>query len=54
MLACLGLVVTFRSSNNLAATYGVALSGTMTITTHPVRGGGAEPVGLGLVEGGRW
>ncbi len=33
MVACLGLVVTFRSSNNLAATYGVALSGTMTITS---------------------
>jgi KUP system potassium uptake protein len=33
MVACLGLVVTFRSSSNLAATYGVALSGTMTITT---------------------
>jgi KUP system potassium uptake protein len=33
MVACLGLVITFRSSDNLAATYGVALSGTMTITT---------------------
>ncbi len=33
MIACLGLVVTFRSSDNLAATYGVALSGTMTITS---------------------
>jgi KUP system potassium uptake protein len=33
MVACLGLVVTFRSSGNLAATYGVALSGTMTITS---------------------
>jgi KUP system potassium uptake protein len=33
MVACLGLVVGFRSSNNLAATYGVALSGTMTITS---------------------
>jgi KUP system potassium uptake protein len=33
MVACLGLVVTFRSSDNLAATYGVALSGTMTITS---------------------
>ena len=33
MVACLGLVVTFKSSDNLAATYGVALSGTMTITT---------------------
>jgi KUP system potassium uptake protein len=33
MIACLGLVVTFRSSSNLAATYGVALSMTMTITS---------------------
>jgi KUP system potassium uptake protein len=33
MLACLGLVVTFRDSGALALTYGVALSGTMTITT---------------------
>jgi KUP system potassium uptake protein len=33
MIACLGLVVTFRDSGALALTYGVALSGTMTITT---------------------
>ncbi len=33
MVACLGLVVSFRSAGNLAATYGVALSITMTITT---------------------
>jgi KUP system potassium uptake protein len=33
MVACLGLVVAFRSSGALALTYGVALSGTMTITT---------------------
>ena len=33
MLACLGLVVAFRDSGALALTYGVALSGTMTITT---------------------
>lgn len=33
MVACLGLVVSFRSSAHLAATYGVALSMTMTITT---------------------
>jgi KUP system potassium uptake protein len=29
----LGLVVSFRTAGNLAATYGVALSGTMTITS---------------------
>ncbi|MBA3346143.1 MAG: potassium transporter Kup [Gemmatimonadales bacterium] len=33
MVACLGLVLGFRTSSNLAATYGVALSMTMTITS---------------------
>src|SRR5215210_5689707 len=33
MLCCLGLVVTFQNASALALTYGVALSGTMTITT---------------------
>ena len=33
MVSCLGLVVAFRTSSALAMTYGVALSGTMTITT---------------------
>jgi KUP system potassium uptake protein len=33
MVACLGLVLAFRSSSNLAATYGVALAMTMTITS---------------------
>jgi KUP system potassium uptake protein len=33
MLACIGLVVGFRSSDNLAAAYGVAVSTTMVITT---------------------
>ncbi|HEY9015080.1 MAG TPA: KUP/HAK/KT family potassium transporter, partial [Gemmatimonadales bacterium] len=33
MVCCLGLVVAFQSSGALALTYGVALSGTMTITT---------------------
>jgi KUP system potassium uptake protein len=33
MVACLGLVVAFKNSGALALTYGVALSGTMTITT---------------------
>jgi KUP system potassium uptake protein len=32
-IACVGLVLTFQSSTNLAATYGVAVTGTMTITT---------------------
>ena len=33
MIACLGLVVAFQNASALALTYGVALSGTMTITT---------------------
>ncbi len=33
MAACVGLVLGFRSSTNLAASYGVAVTGTMTITT---------------------
>ncbi|MBS1241365.1 MAG: trkD, partial [Gemmatimonadetes bacterium] len=32
-IACIGLVLAFQSSTNLAATYGVAVTGTMTITT---------------------
>jgi KUP system potassium uptake protein len=33
MVACIGLVLAFQTSSNLAATYGVAVTGTMTITT---------------------
>jgi len=33
MLACVGLVLGFRRSENLAAAYGLAVSGTMLITT---------------------
>jgi KUP system potassium uptake protein len=33
MLACIGLVLGFRSSSNLAAAYGVAVTTTMAITT---------------------
>ena len=33
MLACIGLVVGFRSSSNLAAAYGVAVTTTMVVTT---------------------
>ena len=32
-VACIGLVLAFQSSSNLAATYGVAVTGTMTTTT---------------------
>jgi KUP system potassium uptake protein len=33
MLACCGLVLSFRSSSNLAAAYGVSVTGTMAITS---------------------
>ena len=33
MFACLGLVISFKSSSNLAAAYGLAVAGTMGITT---------------------
>jgi KUP system potassium uptake protein len=33
MIACIGLVLGFRSSSNLAAAYGVAVTATMVITT---------------------
>jgi KUP system potassium uptake protein len=33
MVACIGLVIGFRESTNLAAAYGLAVSATMTITT---------------------
>jgi KUP system potassium uptake protein len=33
MVACVGLVLAFRSSSNLAAAYGVAVTATMLITT---------------------
>ena len=33
MVACIGLVIGFRSSTNLAAAYGIAVTMTMTITT---------------------
>lgn len=33
MVACIGLVLAFRSSTNLAAAYGVAVTSTMVITT---------------------
>ncbi len=33
MIACIGLVIGFKSSSNLAAAYGVAITNTMVITT---------------------
>ena len=33
MIACCGLVLLFKTSSNLAAAYGIAVTGTMTITT---------------------
>ena len=33
MIACVGLVLSFQTSSNLAAAYGVAVTGTMVVTT---------------------
>jgi KUP system potassium uptake protein len=44
MVACIWLVVSFRSSTNLAAAYGIAVTGTMAITT----------VLFGVVAAQRW
>ena len=33
MIGCVGLVITFRTSSNLAAAYGIAVTATMAITT---------------------
>ena len=33
MVACIGLMLAFKNTSNLAATYGVAVCGTMTLTT---------------------
>lgn len=33
MIGCLGLAITFKESSRLAAAYGIAVTGTMTITT---------------------
>src|SRR3712207_7700480 len=33
LLGCLALVLTFKSSSNLAAAYGISVSATMVITT---------------------
>ena len=49
-VACVGLVLAFQSSSNLAATYGVAVTGTMTTTTMLFAGRGAEAVALEPLE----
>jgi KUP system potassium uptake protein len=43
-IACIGLVLAFQTSSNLAATYGVAVTGTMAMTT----------ILLMVVARGRW
>ena len=51
MFGCIAIVVGFRTSSNLAAAYGVAVTSTMVITTilfYVV----ARPVGLGPAN--RW
>ena len=55
MLACLALVLEFRASSGLAAAYGIAVTGAMTVTTIlflPIarrRFGLVAAIGLGLV-----
>jgi KUP system potassium uptake protein len=56
MLACIGVVIGFGSSDNLAAAYGIAVTGTMFITTllfHRVARDhlGWSPLRAGLVAG---
>ncbi len=57
LVACLGLVLGFRSSANLAAAYGLAVTATMLITTILARGsrsaksGGGVGGSVGLVIG---
>ena len=48
MVACIGLVLGFRSSTNLAAAYGIAVTATMVITTILFYRG--RPRALGLVS----
>jgi KUP system potassium uptake protein len=43
MVACIWLVISFRSSTNLAAAYGIAVTGTMAITTMLFSVAGARP-----------
>src|SRR5215472_7315843 len=62
----IGLVLSFRSSNSLAAAYGIAVSGTMLVTTVLLAevAGGRSPVvhvldnlillGHGTDAGNRW
>ncbi|MEO8123256.1 MAG: KUP/HAK/KT family potassium transporter [Burkholderiales bacterium] len=57
MFAAIGLVLTFRSSGNLAAAYGVAVNSTMVVTTILAfnvareRGGWSLPAALALLVG---
>jgi KUP system potassium uptake protein len=57
MIAAVGLVLTFRSSGNLAAAYGVAVNSTMAITTVLAfnvareRGGWSVPAALAFLLG---
>ena len=53
MLACIGLVLGFRSSDNLAAAYGIAVVLTMIITTLLLFFAARPIVGLEQAEGGR-
>ncbi len=47
MIACIALVIGFRTSANLAAAYGMAVTATMVITTHPLRRRAPRALGMG-------
>ncbi len=54
---CVGvvlIVLIFRSSDALAAAYGIAVTGVMVISTFLVRHRGRTPMGLGRALGARW
>ena len=46
MIACIALVLGFRSSSHLAAAYGIAVTTTMVITTLLLLRGGAAALAL--------
>jgi KUP system potassium uptake protein len=50
MVACIGLVLAFQNSSNLAGTYGVAVCGTMATTTILFSGVARERMGWSLVR----
>ncbi len=46
LIACIGLVLGFRSSSRLATAYGVAVTTDMVVHHHPLHGGGTPALGM--------